>query len=141
MTEICYGHVLARASSDFADPETPVNLTFGHVRSAAWFPKQSGEREVYRDDRSLPGSDSKKYRRICTDMYWLGITHIVKSIWNSAFSESGLRIDGVHLCRHRLCSAVVRVLSLESSELASPGSAQWEYVDSRSYQPALQRSH
>jgi hypothetical protein len=62
-TEICYGHILAWASSDFADPETPVNLTFGHVRSAAWFPKQSGEREVYRDDRSLPGSDSKKYRR------------------------------------------------------------------------------
>jgi hypothetical protein len=41
-TEICYGHILAWASSDFADPETPVNLTFGHVRSAAWFPNNQG---------------------------------------------------------------------------------------------------
>jgi hypothetical protein len=41
-TEICYGHVLARASSDFADPEMPVNLAFGHVRTAAWFPNNQG---------------------------------------------------------------------------------------------------
>ena len=47
-TEICYGHVLARASVEFSDLQQPVEISFGHVRSAAWFPNSQG-RQKFRE--------------------------------------------------------------------------------------------
>jgi hypothetical protein len=41
-TEICYGHVLAQASTHFADLQKPISSTTAPARAHVWFPNSQG---------------------------------------------------------------------------------------------------
>jgi len=66
-TEICYGHVLARSSSDFPDHEVPVNRTFGHVPSVVWFPNTQGREHL----RATTGRFLDQTQKNTSDLYRL----------------------------------------------------------------------